>query len=153
METPTRTEDRRGPELPQAFLSHHARLDALLVRLHDEAEAGVRPALERTWAELEREMLAHLEEEELYLFPALAAENAAEQAALAADHARFRTLLAEIGVAVELHAIRLETIDELARSIREHAERENAFLYPWAQRAAEPGPRALRARLHRRLAG
>lgn len=148
----TTTDSAPERQLPRALLADHAEIDRLLRRLHDAAEANAQADLDRTWGELERVMLDHLAEEELYLFPALSAEHPREHAELVRDHARFRDLLAELGIAVELHGMRLETIDDLSDAVREHARREDAFLYPWAQRADAAGPRAARERARKRLA-
>jgi AAA family ATP:ADP antiporter len=50
----------------------------------------------------------------------------------------FRVRLLEIGVALELHQVRIESIDELAAALREHAAREDALLYRWASDQLDP---------------
>jgi iron-sulfur cluster repair protein YtfE (RIC family) len=135
------------------LLDTHTTIDLLLSQLCNQAEANVRPELEQTWDELERTLLLHLEHEELYLFPTLAREDRTEHDALARDHAEFRRLLAEIGVGVELHCVRLEVLRALAERLTAHAKREDETLYRLAARSEEAGPRALVRRLRRRLAG
>ncbi|UJR86477.1 hemerythrin domain-containing protein [Sandaracinus amylolyticus] len=136
----------------KSLLEDHARIDALLSRLANEAQGEVRPKIETTWDALERALLRHLDEEEVYLFPELAKERPEDAARLASDHARFRHALGEIGIALELHAVRSEVIDALARDLRAHAAQEDVALYRWAAASEAPGPRAFVSRMQRRLA-
>jgi hypothetical protein len=134
-----------------ALLADHSRIELLLSRLEEQADAEVRPALEQTWASLERALLSHLEEEEMFLFPELAKDDRLELDDLARDHAEIRTLLGEIGIGIELHTVRAATIRALVAKLRAHAARENAKLYVWAEGSTLPGPETLRARLRRSL--
>lgn len=124
----------------------------LLGKLVDEAEGDVRPALQETWAELETLVLAHIDEEELYLFPDLARVHPGAEAALEADHVRIRRQIAETGIDVELHTARADRLRALADELRAHAAREDELLHPWAASAETQGARALVARKQRQHA-
>jgi hypothetical protein len=73
-----------------------------------------------------------MEGEERELIPRYAEEHPEEAAALLAEHANFRRLFAELGVAGDLHLVRLERVRELADALKKHAKRENDGLYRWA---------------------
>jgi iron-sulfur cluster repair protein YtfE (RIC family) len=135
--------------LTAALLSEHKRMQALLVSLVEQADADVRPGLQQTWAELESLLVAHMHEEESYLFPDLSRARADAVGSLEADHARIRRLVGEIGIGVELHIVRAATLHALADELRAHAAREDELLYPWAETAEAAGPRALSARKRR----
>lgn len=135
------------------FMGEHRRMLELLQRLVDEADGDVRPALQNTWAELETLLLAHIDEEELYLFPDLARAYPGTEAALEADHVRIRRLVAEIGIAIELHTVSAERLHALAAELRAHSSREDELLHPWAASTESPGARALASRKLRAHAG
>lgn len=138
-------------QVAQDLLATHSEIEALLQQLCDEGEGNAQPELQHTWDELERKLLLHLAEEELYLFPALTRDDPDEVAALERDHADFRRLLAELGVGIELHTVRLETLEQLRKRLNEHARREDDKLYRWAAASPEPGPRTLLQRIRRRI--
>jgi len=82
---------------------------------------------------LERAMLEHLEFEEAAILPDYAVAHPADAAAIRDDHAAIRNLLFHMGVEVELHVIRLDTLLHLLDTLRAHAAREETAMYPWAQ--------------------
>jgi hypothetical protein len=111
---------------------HHERIEQLLDRLAHESYGDDPRALCDAWAQLDRALEAHFRDEEAYVLPAFADANPGEARALLAEHAAIRRLAAELGVDVELHAIRADTIGQLRQRLRAHAEREDAIMYPWA---------------------
>jgi hypothetical protein len=38
-----------------------------------------------------------------------------------------------LGLNLDLHCLRAEAVDDFARTLRAHAKRDDAALYPWAQ--------------------
>lgn len=76
----------------------------------------------------------HMTYEERSVFPAY--ERTSVSAAevvhqLREEHKELRQRLANIGVAIQLHAARAEEMKELVSVLREHVERESQSIYPW----------------------
>src|SRR6185295_7884381 len=90
----------------QLLLSDHQRLDALFQRLLDDVHCGDWTVCQATWSGFERELLAHIETEEEYLLPILDREYPNEAGVLEQQHQSIRRLLADLGVRIELHALR-----------------------------------------------
>jgi uncharacterized protein (TIGR02284 family) len=85
------------------------------------------------WADLEDLLLRHMDAEEMFLLPAFEVDQAGQSMHLRSDHALIRTRLGEIGLAFELHTVRVERVSELAAFLGQHANEENASLYLWAE--------------------
>ena len=118
--------------IQQRLDQDHRELDALLWRLSEDACAPNSGALEATWDDLERRLLAHLEAEEQYLLPLVEARHPAQVECTRSEHEQIRRLVSELGIAIELHAARQPAISELIRVLHEHAEREDRTLYRFA---------------------
>lgn len=106
----------------------------LLDRLRAAVRAGDREAMQTRWATLERVLLQHLDVEEVFVFPALKKDHAAEVEALLQEHAAIRRQIGELGLALELHTLRSEAIESFCGFLRDHAARENAMAYAQADR-------------------
>ena len=121
----------------------HQELETLLERLSLAAEACNREALALTWAELEPRLTLHMQAEERYLLPLLEATHPAEIQRILLEHARIRDTVAQLGVAVELHAVRKNDIQALVELLLAHAKHEDEELYVLAgekaSRAVEHG--------------
>jgi hemerythrin superfamily protein len=143
-----------GPSPPQTvgvFLRYdHERLEALFAKLIDEFREGDPDDLRATWTRFETGLLAHFAAEERYLLPLFARVDPGEAAALLAEHALFRRKLDDLGVGVDLHAVRLDVAQELVKALREHAGREDRLLYRWAERNVD---RPSQEQLERELGG
>jgi hypothetical protein len=107
----------------------HQELDALLRRLAQDARAPMPGALQITWGTFEARLSRHMEAEERFLLPLLEGSDPAEFTRIRLEHARIRDLLTELGVAVDLHAVREPNITELIEVLEEHAKHENGALY------------------------
>jgi hemerythrin-like domain-containing protein len=114
------------------FLADHRRLEDLFEQLLDAFESGAREELSPLWTRFESDLGRHMDAEERFLLPAFAAINAKEAAAIRADHQKIRCQLAELGVGVDLHIVRLAVASELVEHLRAHAHREDKLLYQWA---------------------
>ena len=62
-----------------------------------------------------------------------------EAVALLREHGQIRELLLELGVAVDLHAIRFEQSRRFIDMLRAHADREDRLLYRWADERLDRG--------------
>lgn len=110
----------------------HQELDALLRCLAQDAEAPCAGALEPTWDVFERRLIRHMEAEEQFLLPLIEASNPTEVARTRSEHVQIRDLIAELGVAIELHTARASDIRRLSDLLREHAKHEDEALYQLA---------------------
>jgi len=130
MNRSTKTMEPIGKRL----FADHARLSGLFDHLLNCVHVNDQPAADAAWTEFEGALLAHLETEEVRLLPAFALVNKEEVAAIRQDHARIRYLLAEMGVRLELHCVKEQTVERFIESLRAHAEREEHLFYEWANR-------------------
>ena len=111
----------------------HKELDALLRCLAEDAAAPADCApLLSTWSQLETRLLGHMDAEEQYLLPLIEASHPAEVARTRREHVRIRQMVYELGVAIELHAVRQPAIDALVALLHDHAQREDLILYELA---------------------
>jgi len=125
----------------QTLCDDHQRLDALYEAWLNGVHVNDAEVEERAWSELDRQLAAHLEAEDTHLLPLFDAFDPAEAAAIRAEHVRIRQLAAELGVLLDIHAVRETKAAELIAFLRTHAAREEAKLYPWANRALPEAPR------------
>jgi hemerythrin-like domain-containing protein len=131
-----------SPTLREHFLADHRRLDALFERLLDAFEADDQIEIRRLWGLLEPTLLAHLEAEEQHLMPAF--NRVAEQSAreLLAEHEDLRKRVADLGAALDIHIVRLEAARAFIEVLREHARKEDALLYRWADENVDASKKA-----------
>jgi hypothetical protein len=78
-------------------------------------------------------------------------DHALEVASLKAEHDALRTAVEKLGLEIELHEARLETVRALIERLRAHAKAEERTFYPWVERWAPSSSvmHVLRARLAR----
>jgi hemerythrin-like domain-containing protein len=129
---PTSPEEK----LRRFMADSHRQLNELFDRLLAAMEANA-PDTRELWNELDRGLHAHMEAEERYLLPRFARSHADEAAALLREHGQIREQLLELGVAVDLHCIRLDQSQRFIATLRDHAEREDRLLYDWADQQLE----------------
>lgn len=117
----------------QLLAQEHDQLDQLFEQLLNALRADAREDAMRLWAKFDEGLCEHMQFEERVILPALRAAEPREAAALAEEHAQIRAKLAELGVALDLHEIRAETVAGFVEQLRRHARRENALAYQWAE--------------------
>jgi len=133
-------------EVKGRLLNDHSALEELLGKLTSALEGSDNAAeLCCLWTLFEQYLRDHLDTEERYLFPLVAATHRSEVEALRTEHQHIRSALSELGIAVDLHALRKASIDELIGYLHQHATREEHSLYNWTDHdpAARRGLRAL----------
>ncbi len=132
-----------GTPNPQELLrSDHSCLEALFGELLEDFADGHQGEIRSTWTEFERRLLAHFENEELFILPLFERVNPEEAAAVRAEHAWIRQLLSELGVGVDLHLVRLELARDFIGFLRAHAKREEVLMYSWAALTLDATARA-----------
>lgn len=126
----------------------HARLDDLCHDLINRAESGDSRECDAVWDELSRVINAHmgLEEEALLtIFEAEGPEQARQAEQIRHEHYDIRRTIERLGVAVQLHELRITDVRDLVESLRRHAAFEDGSLYAWANRVLPPlEPRLVR---------
>jgi len=125
------TSSRSETSLHHFMAESHEHLNTLFSQLLDALEANA-PDARELWTELDHDLLAHMEAEERFVLPAFARIDREEALALLREHGRIREQLLELGVAIDLHCIRLEQSREFIETLRAHAGREDNLLYRWA---------------------
>lgn len=125
---------RDTPEGLRALLARdHRELNQLFEALLNALQADAREDALRLWAAFDDGLCRHMALEEKDLLPLLHQEDAREVEALLEEHEQIRTKLADLGVGVELHQIRVQTVSDFIEQLRRHASREDALAYRWAQ--------------------
>jgi hypothetical protein len=113
------------------FLADHGRLERLLEQLVTAVEANDREDLAKVWTEVESGLLSHLDAEEEQMIPALPRAYERDARVLIQEHRHIRTRLTELGEAIDLHIVRLDTIRDFIDVLRAHARNEDKLLYNW----------------------
>jgi len=132
----------RSEESLYTFMTkNHAQLETMFQGLLDAMAVGA-PDAAKLWTELDHGLLAHLEAEERYVLPAFARIDRAAAREILREHGQIREQLLELGVAMDLHALRFAPSQEFIRLLRSHAAREDALLYQWADTRLEEHLRA-----------
>lgn len=94
--------------------------------------ADDREEMARIWNEFDAGLNAHLEVEERYLIPALLRVSGRDARTIIQEHQHIRTRLGELGAALDLHIVRLDTARAFVDELRAHAAHEDAILYRWS---------------------
>ncbi len=106
----------------------------MLCELADEVRAEDRTIAPGTWDRIEAAVLAHINVEEMFIIPLLAAEDGEAAEGLLRAHADIRRRLGEIGLAFDLHTVRADTVDDFCTRLRTHGNQEAELIYPLAER-------------------
>jgi len=134
----------------QILIADHIRMDKILKEIYDAdhtreeqtpmsgrwtvmEDSALQKAsydLRAKWVKFEEGLTNHFAAEETFLFPLLRQVNPSEAAALTTEHNRLRNLLGEIGTGVNLSQSPLA--QRFFSELAQHAYRENAVFYPWA---------------------
>lgn len=128
-------------KLYETLRGDHRRLDELFERLLNHVHVGDTALADATWTEFERGLTAHLSAEEKWLLTALERVLPAETAALRAEHEIVRAGLTEMGIELEIHTLREDTVERFIQFLRAHAAREDELLYQWADEMLAEEPR------------
>lgn len=123
------------PEGLRALLTReHRELDQLFEALLQALQADARQDAFRLWTAFDDGLCRHMALEEKELLPRLQEANPREVEALLGEHAQIRANLADLGLGVDLHEIRVQTVSDFIEQLRRHAKREDALAYRWAEK-------------------
>lgn len=120
-------------DLRALLKSDHRRLEELFGELVAAFRAGDRDEAAALWNAFESSLEEHMALEERHILPELAKVDAPEASALVREHQAIRGALSELGVGADLHCTNADTVERFARTLREHARREEALMYRWAE--------------------
>ncbi len=112
--------------MKQRLVADHRALDTLFEKLLDDIHGGDPSTCQASWGLFEKALIDHIDAEEVYLL---------------------RHLLADMGVRLELHAVKEENVKRLVVALRTHGAREEAVLYQSADELAPDMGEALASKL------
>ncbi|HET7503496.1 MAG TPA: hemerythrin domain-containing protein [Kofleriaceae bacterium] len=113
--------------------AHHREIEAECFEIMSAGFADEPRDLTMRWAKVERELLEHMAAEERLIFPAYQHADPENAQDLRDEHAVLREHALEIGIAIQLHTIRCEQLQQFVDELRAHAVHEEASVYRWAQ--------------------
>ena len=134
----THAREHDSHEVFQTMHDQHVRMSSMLSDMQKLVTGDDRDAMRAAWAKLENAVLEHLKLEELHFVPAIAKRDASTAQAVHTEHDAIRASIAEIGMELDLHTARAESIERLAEALRAHALREEERLYPAAEETLTP---------------
>jgi hemerythrin-like domain-containing protein len=131
--------EKDTPEGLHALLARdHRELNQLFDALLDALQADAREDALRLWSAFDDGLSRHMALEEAHVFPLLRRHDEHEVEGLLREHDQIRATLAELGVGVDLHEIRVQTVSDFIEQLRRHASREAALAYRWVQQHVAP---------------
>jgi hemerythrin superfamily protein len=107
----------------------HERLALLFDELENAVEGADRRTVQAIFTEFEASVLAHIDAEERWLFPALELRHRKEVTDLRREHSHIRRLISDLGIRADLGTLRKDVADELIGALRAHAAREDGEIY------------------------
>lgn len=116
----------------QLLDQHHREIEDACLAILSAGFADEPRDLARVWGDVEHKLLDHMMAEEQFLLPAYQRVDPENAQDLRDQHARLRERAYEIGVAIQLHTIRCEQLQQFVADLRAHARNEEASLYRWA---------------------
>lgn len=137
-------------ELSQDHEDHEVQLLHLAQAVEEKLPAD---ELRRRWVNFEENLVEHLDTEERSLFRVAVQAHRHEIEQLQSEHRKIRQAVIGLSVAVELHRLRKEALDELRLLLRMHTAHEERSLHQWLEAdqgiLARRGVLAIRARRER----
>jgi hemerythrin-like domain-containing protein len=131
--------EKDTPEGLRALLARdHRELNQLFDALLNALQADAREDALRLWSAFDDGLCRHMTLEETHVLPLLRNHDEREVNELLQEHEQIRAKLAELGVGVDLHEIRVQTVSDFIEQLRRHASREEALAYRWAQQNVAP---------------
>ena len=123
-----------NPPIGRILDQHHREIEDACLAILSAGFADQPRDLTQCWSDIEHQLLDHMAAEEHLLFPAYQRADPENAQDLRDQHAVLRQRAFEIGVAIQLHTIRCEQLQQFVAELRAHARNEEASLYRWADR-------------------
>jgi hemerythrin-like domain-containing protein len=144
----------KEPQTASQLSDEHERLERWFVELTERAASGDSRECDAVWGDFARQLESHLLFEEKEVFPVYERQGplaAALVRGLRKEHDAIRKQLDQLGVALQLHLTRAETIGRFLTLLRVHTRRERQTIYSWlAASAGRPALCSLTAQAHSR---
>lgn len=119
--------------LHEAMAADHARLECLFRDVLSAMTSGDRDAVRSRWLVLEAALTSHIDFEERCLMPRFEVGFPYEAAHIRQEHRLIREAVAQLGIDLDLHALRPESAEHFIARLRKHAAREDTLFYVWAE--------------------
>jgi hemerythrin-like domain-containing protein len=132
--------------LRRALSEDHRTLEASFKKLLDQAHRDDREGIASAFTAMEAGLKTHLEMEEREILPLFAQMHADDAVRIREEHGYIRRRLEDLGIAIELHALRADMVEDFATLLRAHAAHEDKVMYEWSESALPSGEK--RALLH-----
>jgi hemerythrin superfamily protein len=116
-----------------AMLAHHEHIEQLLGRVTAALRDGDAQRARGQLEALRADLLAHFEAEESFILPKLREVHREAATTLLAEHDELRAALDDLGADAAVGALTPEPLLVFAARLKEHSEREEGLLYPWAR--------------------
>lgn len=120
------------------------RLDELLIADHVALEDTFRrtvgkfygedpDATRAQWSVMSAQLEAHLRAEEHFMLPRFERSYPEEALQIRREHGQIRASLLQLGIDLDLHSLRAETVSAFIEDLRAHARREESLFYVWSR--------------------
>lgn len=129
----TSTEGTRACQLEEALEADHFELEARFRQALSALRRGDSGDVRARWLALERALGAHMRAEEQHVLPAFEKRFPHDAARIRREHQEIRRSLEQLGVELDLHALREQAASDFLDLLGEHAAHEQSVLYAWAQ--------------------
>jgi len=119
--------------IDELLVSDHRALEKTFARMMVKFAGGDSDSIRAAWLELDRHLEAHLVAEEKHVLPHFKRHFPAEAARICKEHAEIRAALLQLGIDLDLHALREDTAALFIATLQRHAKSEEPVFYAWAQ--------------------
>jgi len=126
--------DHATPSAPPRVDPHHREIEDACLALIVAGLADEFSEMAKWWTLIERRLFDHMTAEEHLVIPAYQHADPENAQVLREQHAWLREQALEIGIAIQLHTVRLEQLRSFVAALRNHARNEEASMYRWAER-------------------
>jgi hypothetical protein len=114
------------------FDAAHDRIETLFEKLNEAIHSDDLDLVHEVWDQFDPALRAHMAREEAELFPGFSIVDPGNAEVLRDDHERIRSLLGELAVCIDIHAIKQRCLHELGTLLHAHGDLEHSTLYTWA---------------------
>jgi len=123
-----------SPPIGHVLDQHHREIEEACLALLGAGFACDPCELARRWGEIDHQLNDHMTAEEHLVIPAYQHADPENAQVLREQHAWLREQALEIGIAIQLHTVRLEQLRSFVAALRDHTRNEEASMYRWAER-------------------
>lgn len=138
--------------IDEQLRAEHQELESRFLHVLGKLRGADRDEVRRAWLAMESQLRGHMRAEERHLLPRFAEAHPAESQRICEEHAQIRAQLDKFGIDLDLHALSVQAAEQFIGALRQHAAREDALYYVWAEsHASELERSAIHARRRERV--